>query len=261
LFETNVQTLMFSFYCNSGLLGIGPGMLDMRVNGAGALAPFAIPIAICGVFLFVVAVGGLLEVGKALPLPAVALLIACIFAPVAFTIMLGFLVHWRVLPRHLIPLVPLFSLLYAFGFAWWWRRRPTGRAIVLITVMIMAYSSLSVRFSPRQAKDDYRHAAELSAAELSHGGRVWWAADLWGARYYHIPYASGQLAWPDVADAGRVQGFLGAPPSILETLPAPSLVLLSKPELFDPDNRVQDYLTASHYRVVEVFPAFTAWRP
>jgi|ERR1700730_1169981 len=260
LHESNILTLLFSFYTNVGLLGVGPGMLDMRANGVSALAPFAPIVAFSAILFSLVAIGGLLEIRMMLGIRTIVLLIGCILLPVLFTFALGLVLHWRVLPRHLIPLASLFSLLYAFGLAWWWRRRFAGRAVTLISVIIMGYSSLSVRYAPRHAKDDYKHAAELAAIELARDGRVWWIADIRGALYYGMAYASEELEAPHTRHIRGVQINVSEKTfSFLSAQAPPTLVLLSKPE-FDAQNVVSNYLSVNRYQLVESFPAFTAWR-
>jgi hypothetical protein len=260
-YDTNFLTILFSFYTNSGLLGIGPGMLDMRANGVGALVPF-VPIVAFSVILFsFVAIGGLLEIREELGNRTIALCIVCIALPIIVIFGLGVVVHWRVLPRHLIPLVSLFSLIYAFGLASLWRRRLAGRAVALISTIMMGYSSLNVRYTPRHAKDDYKHAAELAAIELARDGRVWWLADARGPLYYRIPYASDDLGPPHDKRIPGVQiDISNKTLSFLLAQDPPTLVLLSKPE-FDPQNIVSKYLSVYKYQLVETFPAFTAWRP
>src|SRR5262249_12476498 len=73
----NILTLVFSFYTNLGLLGVGPGMLDMRANSVSALVPFAPIIAFSAITLGLLAIGGLLEIGKALEVRTLALLMIC----------------------------------------------------------------------------------------------------------------------------------------------------------------------------------------
>jgi hypothetical protein len=260
LYETNILTVLFSLYTNVGLLGVGPGMLDLRANGADALVAFIPIIAFAGTVFSFIAIAGLVEIGSMLAMRTIVLLIGCTILPGLFIIALGFVLHWRVLPRHLIPLVSLFNLLYAFGLAWWWRRRSGGRALTLISVIVMGYSSFSVYLAPRHAKDDYKHAAELAAVEIAHDGLVWWIADYRGALYYGIPYVSDQLEWPQAKHDRSVQVVGEKTFSFLSSQEPPTLVLLSRPETFDKKNVVTDYLSINKYRLVESFPAFTAWR-
>lgn len=259
LHESNVLTLLFSFYTNVGLLGVGPGMLDMRANGVDALIPFIPIIAFSSILLGLVIIGGMFEIRAMLEVRTITLLIGCILLPVVFTFALGLVLRWRVLPRHLIPLAPLFSVLIAFGWAWWWRRRLAGMALVLISTLMMGYSSFSVRYAPRHAKDDYKHAAELAANELAREGLVWWVAEIRGAHYYGIPFVNDPLEWPQARSNRRVQVVSEKTFSLLSTQEPPTLVLLSRPDTYDQQNVVSDYLSVNKYRLVQSFPAFTVW--
>jgi hypothetical protein len=234
-------------------------MLDMRANGVAAILPFAPIIAFSAVMFGLVLIGGLLETRAMLGVRTLGLLAVCILLPVLFIFVLGLVLHWRALPRHFIPLVSLFNLLYAFGTAWWWRRRFGGMAVALTSLTIMAYSSLAVRYAPRHAKDDYKHAAELAAGELAGGGRVWWVADDRGALYYGIPVIDGRSPAPTQVPGAQV--YLSyTTPSFLSAQSPPTLVLISKPDTYDRQNLITDYLSANKYHLVESFPAFTAWR-
>jgi hypothetical protein len=255
LYESNLQTIMFSFYANAGLLGAGPGMLDLRANGAAALSAFVPILALCSLVIGMVTIGGFLEIRKRLGGPAFLLMLGCILLPALFTFVLGFVLHWRVVARHLIPIVPLFGLLYAFGLVWWWRPPRIGRMVVLAFVVAMSYSSLSVRLAARHGKDDYQHAANLAVLELARGGRVWWVANWLGAKYYGVPI-SDQNERGDTA-------LIVTPTTIgvLSGQAPPTLVLLSKPDAHDQTGEVGSFLARNNYRRVESFAAFTAWRP
>jgi hypothetical protein len=258
--EGSIFTFLFSFYTDLGLLGVGPGMLDMRSNGVGAVVPFVPIIAFSAVMFGLVAIGGLLEIRAILGVRTLGLLIVCILLPVLFIFAVGLVVHWPALPRHFIPLVSLFNLLYAFGLAWWWRRRFVGMAVTLISIIIMGYSSFSVRYAPRHEKDDYKHAAELAATELARDGRVWWVADIRGPYYYGIP-VSDERDSPDAKHIPGVQINVSEKTSFfLSAQESPTLVLLSRPESYDRQNVVSNYLSFHKYRLVESFPAFSAWR-
>jgi hypothetical protein len=49
-------------------------------------------------------------------------------------------------------------------------------------------------------------------------------------------------------------------PSFLSTEVPPTLVLLSRPDAYDRQNVVQDYLVDNKYQLFASFPAFAAWR-
>jgi hypothetical protein len=260
LHESNIFTLLFSFYTNAGLLGVGPGMLDLRANGIAALVPFAPVTAFSAILFSMLAIAGLVEVRTLLGTRTVAISIGCALLPVLVIFALGLVLHWRVLPRHFIPLVSLFSLLYAYGIAWWWRRRFTGVLVTVISVLTMAYSSLGVRLAARHAKDDYKHAAQLATIELAQNGRVWWVADFRGALFYGVPYVSDELAWSHPKYDRGVKFFMGDKTfSYLSAQEPPTLVLVSKSDAYDKHNVVSKYLSANAYHLAETFPAFTAW--
>jgi hypothetical protein len=259
MYETDIVTVLFAFYTNLGLLGVGPGMLDMRTNGIDALLPFIPIVTFSSAVLGLVTIGGLLELRRTLATKTIVLLIGCIVLPVVFIVALGGVVHWRVLPRHLIPLVSLFNILYAVGLAWWWRRRPAGRVLALVSVLIMGYSSFSVRLAPRHATDDYKHAAELAQVEIEHGGIVWWVADPLGALYYGVSDVHSPLEWPQASHNPSVAVAGNKIPPTLSTQPPPTLVLLSRPDTYDKQGIVERYLRINNYRLIRSFPAFTAW--
>jgi hypothetical protein len=258
--KDNLLALLFSFYANIGLLGLGPGMLDIRANGVGELVPFATIVTLSALMFGLVAIGGLIEIRAKVGAGTLGLLIFCIILPVLFIFLLSVVVHWRALPRHFIPLISVFSILYAFGLAWWWQRRVVGMAVALISTVLMGYSALNVRYAPRHAKDDYKHAADLAEIELARGGRVWWVAEGLGALYYGLPVRdySGPAG---ATDTPAVQIIFSADSAVkLSTQPPPTVVLLSKPGTYDRQNAVIDYLSANKYQLFESFPAFTAWR-
>jgi hypothetical protein len=261
LHDNSVSSVLFSFYANLGLLGVGPGMLDLRAHGPGALYPYLPIVVPAALVLGVVAVAGLQELRSRLGASTVALLIVCIALPILFTLAVGWMLHWRVLPRHLLPLVPLFSVLYAFGLTRILGQSPFGWAAAVLALSILAYSSLSVRYSARHNKDDYKYASGLTASELAQGGHVWWVADYRGLLYYGIPIVSDPRELR-TAPGGRKAGL------VVDTTFAawsqqepPTLVLVSRPDTYDRQGQVSRYLSSNGYRIAQTFPAFTAWRP
>jgi hypothetical protein len=242
--ENSISTFLFVFYTGFGLLGIGPGMLDLRSNGSAAIIPFAPMIGLASVVLGTLAMEGLRTVKSEMRAGTLIVMVGFILVSFFSIFALAVLAHWRVLPRHYMPLVPLINILYAYGLSRWWSRRFPWRIAAVVAVLLMTYSSLSVRFEPRHAKDDYQHAAVLAASEIAKGGRVWWVADPRGALYYHLSFENPDLVGP----------YSSFPPNA-----APSLVLVSKPDTYDKNNVVSAFLAANTYHLVETFPAFSAW--
>jgi hypothetical protein len=142
------------------------------------------------------------------------------------------------------------------------------RAVVAVAfLLVLVYSSCSLRFADRHRKDDYRAAAAIAQEELAKGRRVWWAADALGAEYYGLPGefdSIGELTGVGTPraciDRTGVQSITGAPKECLEMLSRPNLVILSKPEIFDNNGAIAAYLATGNFAKVQVLPAFTIWR-
>ena len=260
IYESSIFTMLFSVYSILGLLGLGPGMLELRENGAHAIIPW-LPILIpAALSLSAVAAGGIWYIYRLLDRQTFILLVACTLLPILFTQFFGFVLHWRVLPRHYIPLVSIFVLVCGYGLARWWRGGLGARALVALSVLVMIGSSLSVRLAPRHARDAYEQAATLAKAELDRDGQVWWAAEVKGLMYYGVPYAANELEWRQAEDRKRVHVVGWTSFDSLAAQKAPALILVSRPESYDRAGAVKRYLETHKYHLVERFPAFTAWR-
>jgi len=266
--DSSSLTLIFAFYTNFGLLGIGPGMLDVRAEGIRAFDGFYLNIAFSAFVLGVVAIAGISELRARIGLRAVLVAVCFVLFPILVTHSVGVATGWRVLPRHLISMVCLVGALYALGVVWWWRRGAVGMVVASTAIVILCSSALSVRYAARHAKDDYRRAAAMASAELAGGGNVWWVGDGRGLLYYSVPLRGfdfdpvhGKLIQSgsgERADGVWVVNWAVSPD--LSTRKPPTLVLLSKPDSFDRRNVMQDYLHAEQYRQVQAFPAFSVWR-
>jgi hypothetical protein len=134
-------------------------------------------------------------------------------------------------------------------------------------LLFLIYSSCSLRFASRHSKDDYRAAAAVAQAAVDQGQRVWWAADVIGARYYGLSGefdVMGELTSvhkPLVcSDLPGVQPVANGSAQCLRALSVPDVVILSKPETFDTRGDIVGYLTAGQFEVGQSLPAFTIWR-
>ena len=272
-YETNPKTLLFSAYELSGLSGLGPGRLLVRGTGVESFAGYlpalllaALPLA----WVFIVAARRLYRDGDR---PVLMLALGAVLLPLGFLGIAATVLHWRIVGRHLMPLLPLLLVLIATGLATLWRQGLVSRAIAVMAILGLIASSLTMGFSDRHRKDDYRGAAAIARAALAQGDRVWWSADSTGARYYGIagPFPTTPRAHPD---SGR-----GSPPRCplapaphqlaivshlerpcLDALPRPQLVVFSKPDTYDRGGALAAYLAAGGFHVARSFPAFTIWR-
>jgi hypothetical protein len=265
-------TVLSAAYEVLGLAGIGPSRLELRSLGPVALAPYAVGLfAAASVLLTVLAVG-LNEARVRFGTRELLLISALGLFPVGVVIYSGFAMQWRVAGRHLFATLPLLNLVLALGLTTLlqadgrWRLR-LRRLLAVSALLLLVYSSLSLRFSPQHRKDDYRAAAALAKEALAQGQRVWWAADVIGARYYALPGefdVMGELTSQHkplaCSDLPGVQAIANASAPCLLTLTPPDVVILSKPDTFDTKGDIAGYLKAQHFAVVQSLPAFTIWR-
>jgi hypothetical protein len=171
-----------------------------------------------------------------------------------FILAVGVTVRFRVLARHCAPILPLALFLLATGVAALLKRGGWGRLTVTAFVGLSLISCFMLRFSERHAKDEYRGAAALGRQALAQGQTVWWNADREGALIYRLPVANP----PGTPNTAL---FLMSPSTGFERdLPKPDLVLTSKPDVYDNQGALRDYLLRTGFQPVTNLPAFTAWR-
>jgi hypothetical protein len=272
LASSTASTVLFAAYEMLGLSGIGPGRLELRALGLSALAPYAVALLAANAVLLTVLAMGFKQANAQLGTRRLMLVVALGLFPVAVVLLSGFVMHWRVLGRHMIAALPMLNLVLALGLASLLQAGPhrgrwARRTLAISAVLFLAYSSLSLRFAPQHRKDDYRAAAAIAQAAVAKGQRVWWAADLIGAQFYGLPGefdVMGELTSThkpqNCGDAPGVLAIANASTQCLNTLPQPDMVILSKPETFDTKQDITGYLNAHQFAATQSLAAFTIWR-
>jgi hypothetical protein len=249
---TTPQTIVFVFYELLGFVGLGPGRNTLRNEGAAALKPF-LPVLICfaGAVAFVAWLG-IREILDRLGRRQFWRLALVALTPLLALIGIGMASHFRLLGRHVTPMLPLILLLLSFGVARAIRSGKGPRVIAAAFCLLWLGSSFSIRWADRQRKDEYRGAAAIARAAIQRGETVWWNADIWGARYYGLP-----------VDDGAVQNFyplINASTQQVQNLPLPNVIIVSKPDSHDVAHGVALYLRENRYPVTERLPAFVVYR-
>lgn len=271
LASSTPSTVLFAIYEVLGLAGIGPSRLELRTVGVTAVAPYAIGLAAAGAVLVMVLAIGLKEARARLGTRELFWLTALGLFPIVVVVFSGFAMHWRVLGRHLIAALPLLNLLWALGLAtllqtdgrpgrhWRW-------LLAASALLFLLYASGALRFAEHHRKDDYRSAAALAQQADAQGQKVWWAADVIGARYYGLPgefdvlgELTGMHKPLQCGNRPGVQAVANTPLPCLLTLSVPDVVILSKPETFDTNADLAGYLKAGQFTLVQSLPAFTIW--
>jgi hypothetical protein len=245
---------LFIGYELLGFGGLGPGRLAMRSAGPAALRPYLVWLALYAVptaILLGAALRQLLKCGNRRHL---AVAFGC-FLPAAFLLTVGWVTHFRVLGRHFTPFVPVLLLLFTLGFSVLWSRRSAwARGVVLLFCALSLVSCLSLRFSSRHEKDNYRDAAAFAKTALHSGQVVWWNAAQEGAQYYDVPAATRP------GSSGEALLVINPARETLIGLPAPQIIIASKPDVYDNQAALAEYVREHGFQPERSLTAFVIWR-
>jgi hypothetical protein len=263
--QTGPLSLGFAAYELLGMAGLGPGRGELRSSWQ-AILPFTPMLAVFGIALgLLLCIGGITIAQRKGPFTANPSLSILIAAPVAIALssmLIGVFGHFRVVGRHLTPLAPFLILIMAVGAdsLWHARHRFSGRAIVCLALLSMLSSALLHRMDERHAKDDYRSAASRAHETLTQGGTVWWAADRSGAQYYHLETCL--LPESNVSFEEQPSAYMANSRSAdyLAQLPKPSLVVLSKVDVYDSDGHLRKWLDYNGFASTSYASGFEFYR-
>ena len=250
---TTLGSILFDGYELLGFGGLGPGRLEMRNTGVAALHGYWLPVALYGVATAILLGAAVWSGLKQWNRRHLAIVLCCC-VPAVVILGTGWLVNFRALGRHLAPSVPLLLLLFMLGASTLWSRRSVwARLAVIFFCGLSLISCLSLRFSARHQKDDYRAAAALARTALQDGQQVWWNAAEEGAQYYGVPVTTG-------AAASGVALFVVNPSrDSLTSLPAPGLIIASKMDVYDIQMALAEYVRDRGYSPIRKFAAFVVW--
>jgi hypothetical protein len=239
--STTLGSIGFVFYELSGLAGLGPGRLALRVHQLAACKPY-LPILMFGAALTAILALASCSRVKLMWRDGLFFTLAA-GIPFLAVVTAGYAGHVRLLGRHFAPLLPLILAFLAIGLNRLLRSRITARLIAAAILLLYLTSALQIRFAPRHQRDDYRDAAAEAKQAILSGKTVWWAADTQTASYYGLsPNLPGLELTPTI--------------SPLERLSPPDLVLLSKPDIYDADGKIASYLRGHDFIVEQEIPAF-----
>jgi hypothetical protein len=250
---SSLGSVLFVVYEVMGFAGFGPGRIELRSAGPPALQGYWIGLALYGAASTVVLGAAILH-ELSLRDRRHLMLALCAVAPGLFILGVGWMVHFRVLGRHFAPFVAVLLLLFAKGLSALWARRSLwSKGVAVLFCLLSLWSCLSLRFALRHERDNYRAAASIAIEALRSGQPVWWNAAEEGASYYGVPVAGPS------APAG--QALLVANPTreSLGALPSPDLIVASKPDLYDGQMALAEYVRERGYREAARFTAFVVW--
>ena len=272
--NTTFVTLLYDAYELTGLSGIGPGRLALRSAGITALSSYWGWLLLAGAIVTATLMKGLQNTIQIFGRKEVAIAVVAALLPLAIVTFSGFTMHWRVLGRHLLPAIPYLNIFFAFGLTKLFEKNNThsgisGKLLGVSFLILLIYSSLSMRFADRHSKDDYRNAAIVAKQDLAQNKQVWWGADSLGANYYGLPVAldgkaifNAELKPATCVSAGSgLQVIPGLSEDCLKNLPVPDVVILSnRLEVFDSKGDIISYLKTHGFVQELSLQAFTIWR-
>src|SRR5262249_47987538 len=117
-------------------------------------------------------------------------------------------------------------------------RITVSRLAASVWILLLFSSALSLRFSAKHAKDDYRGAAALTKEYLAQGRTVWWVACWECAWYYRVPIGPVDSAENSLSPFCYIIQPANSNAPASSALP---IVLLSRPSVYDPAGSVRAY--------------------
>lgn len=250
---TDWRNPLFIAYELFGFGGLGPGRLEIRNGGLQVFKTHAWELALYGGMVALFVITAFRYLLQQLGITRLSGLVLSVALPAGFILAVGAAAHFRVLGRHCAALWPVACFILALGITRVWQRGKAGKAIVIGFFAWYLFSSLSLRFAARHAKDDYRSAAAIARTALQQGRVVWWNADPCAADYYQVP-TSTRKSLP-----GRARQIANPRAGELQEARPPDIVITSKPDIYDGTGMLQEYLRANPFHISTNLTAFTIW--
>jgi hypothetical protein len=256
-----IGNFLFGFYEIFGVSGLGPGRDDLRLAVTSALTPYAAPL-----LLYTVLTGSSAGYGAFKLFQrhrAFFVSFACLtFLSLAILFTLGAVKHWRVVGRHMIPLLFFFTLITAQGIISLCNdgekklRINVKKLLSILTLFGLLASSVSIAFSERHEREMYRNAAALAKKMMARNGIVWWFADGTATSYYRL----GPHIVNTCIDAKPGSLVLIMHPGQLENCPAPEAALMSRPDTYDTKGLGRRVLESKGLKKQKNFQGFEYWK-
>jgi hypothetical protein len=235
-----------------GAAGFGPGRNDLRVGLADLPHGELLALLCFGAIALVFVLSALRRLDRSV---AFAAIVTCAI-PLAFMIAASGLLGWRVVGRHMLPLLMPISLAYASETSRLLRGNGFQKAAAAAFVAALVASTAMIRFAERHAKDDYAAAAKYVRPLLEQSKVVLWAADTSGAAYYRlIPIGTIEQRYDD----GGLVFDLPSDEQADVHRRKPDAIAYSKPDIYDPTGRIMHYIRARGMTKVASFPAFAIY--
>jgi hypothetical protein len=251
--STDWKNVAFIGYELLGFAGLGPGRLEIRDGGLHVFKPYAPQLALFAALLLALIFYAVREMLQNYPRKKILGLAVIVAAPAVFILTAGFALHFRILGRHFAPLLAAVVFLLGLGVNAAWRRGAAGKILVVGFFALCLASGFSLKLATRHAKDDYRSAAGLARAALAQGETVWWSADANAAEYYRLSVSTNST------EAGKAFIMVNPPAEFLATNVPADVVIISRPDIYDPHGTLVAFLAQNDFKKAAVLPAFVVW--
>lgn len=244
-----VLNVFFGFYELIGLLGLGPSRNELRADPSIILSQLVliIPALVCISAAWLIGLSSWL---RTIPFRCAVAVACAVILPLALITLVGFLQDFRVLGRHLSPVIP--AVLLPITAALSIRSATKLKAVVIasLALLFMLLSSANLRFSEKHARDDYRKATSIAIEALKKNQSVWWQADMHAARYY--AYRTG--GFPLVH---QIQIMESNPPSGLMFA---DVIIVNRPDLRHGKSDYQKEFSRNFFKLDSKFTGFEIWK-
>ena len=265
--ETSAQSVIYAAYELLGMAGLGPGRGELRVFPS-AILPF---VPMLGIYIFALGIiitsGAFRATRRTKSELALKLWVIFWAAPAAAaltTLLVGVFGDFRIVGRHLMPLLPFLLIFLSVAATSLWQAQTciASRATVSLVVVAMMTSALAYRVGKRHAKDDYRSSAALAREALSEGKTVWWAADPASALFYGLNLCD---EWSPTYTPNTKKRCAHLTRNLnnsdLSLLPKPDMVIVSKADIYDNRGNLKRFLVQHSYQLQARLTAFNIFTP
>ena len=137
-----------------------------------------------------------------------------------------------------------------------------GRAVALVLVGGFTMSAFTIGMNSRHNKEDNRTAVKMAIAAAKQGESGWWAA--YGeVGYYDLELDRSGNAPDKLCPAvlpGKIVAASNIAKACVSNADGPDLLILSKPETFDANNALRNWVSKHRYVLTESFSSFWIYR-
>ena len=247
--DAGILNVMFGLYEMTGLLGLGPGKNELRRSLSSVIPHLwlLVPGALC---IGAAWLCGLSSWARNAPRKALLGAVAAVLVPLLILSVIGIVMDFRVVGRHLSPAIPAILLPLAACLQAEGSRRKISLILGGVACAFMALSALNVRLLERHANDDYRRASAIAFKALNEGKRVWWQADMNATRYY--AYREGGMKMVNAIQVLESD----IPSSMMST----DIIVINRPDLKYRGVDYQSEFKRNFFKQEEVFTGFEIWK-